>query len=230
MTPDMAFECLLVSRDPGLFATMSRILRDLSVSMDVSLSSAKACDILCRGSADMIVIDWDGEDSKQLLEKICNGNQRKRPTVVAVSTVDCRMPGAHVVLKKPVSLESGKRSLRNAYSRMLLDYRRHVRFALMIPVVAKDNAGKCLSVSVVDIGDGGVGLSTREKLTVGDVLSFRLLLPGAAKDIFVQTRVMWTRDYGRVGCEFLRIPPVDLTILLEWLRGKSQIKKPLTIV
>jgi len=80
---------------------------------------------------------------------------------------------------------------------------------------------------ITDIGDGGVGLSSKQKLTVGDTLSFRLLLPGTDRVIYIQARVRWTRQYGAVGCEFLRIPPVDLNILHDWLTSKNQIKKPL---
>jgi hypothetical protein len=230
MTPDNAFECLLVSRDPGLFSTMSRILRDLSISVEVCLSSAKACQLMGKNSAELIVIDWEGEDSSELLQKIRTGRACKTPTVMAISSLDRRVPGAHVVLKKPVTIESGTRSLRSAYSRMLMDYRRHARFALMMPVVAQRDDGRPISLTVVDIGDGGVGLSTKETLNIGDSLSFRLQLPRAERDILIQVRILWTRDYGRVGCEFLRIPPVDLTILLGWLKGKSQIKKPLAEV
>jgi len=57
-------------------------------------------------------------------------------------------------------------------------------------------------------------------------LSLRLLLPGTERAIYVQARIRWTRDYGAAGCEFLRIPPVDLNILRDWLRSKNQIKKP----
>jgi hypothetical protein len=73
---------------------------------------------------------------------------------------------------------------------------------------------------------GGLGMSTRHEFAVGDVLSFHLLLPGTQRSVHIQARVQWTRQYGTVGCEFLRIPPVDLNILHDWLKSKSRIKKP----
>jgi PilZ domain len=82
----------------------------------------------------------------------------------------------------------------------------------------------------MDIGDGGVALRSDEAFIVGDTLSFRLLLPAARRDINIQARVLWTRDHGRIGCEFLRIPPVDVNILHDWLTQKLQVKKPLTTV
>jgi hypothetical protein len=92
--------------------------------------------------------------------------------------------------------------------------------------VAHENK-QVIPVILTDIGDGGVGSTTKGKLTIGDVLSFHLLLPGADKDIYVQARVLWTRDHGAAACEFVRIPPVDAQIPRDWLKHKSPINKPL---
>ena len=227
MTADMAFECLIVSRDPGLFGTICRILRELSIASNVC-SSSRASDLLDKGSTDLVVIDQESDDSSELLHKIWKGGKWKKPTVLAVSSSDLPLPGAHVNLKKPVTLESGKKSLKAAYSRMLTDYRLHARHVLMIPVSATlETSQKTVFVTVADIGDGGVGLNAKDEFVVGDILSFRLHLSGAPRGIMIRARVLWTRDYGRVGCEFVRIPPVDLTILHDWLKARSQVKEPL---
>ncbi|SPF48085.1 hypothetical protein SBA1_800008 [Candidatus Sulfotelmatobacter kueseliae] len=226
MTSDMAFECLFVSRDGGLFRTLGRILRELSISTSICLSASTAFELLGKGSTDLIVIDWEDAECPELMGRLWKGGKWRKPTVVAISSSDPPLPGAHVVLKKPVTAESGAKSFKDAYSRMMLDYRRYARQALMSPVIATLEDGRAMSVTVTDIGDGGVGLSSKEKLVTGDVLSFRLRLPGA-REILVQVRVLWTREYGRAGCEFLRIPPVDLVILHDWLKAKCQVKKPL---
>jgi hypothetical protein len=227
MTPDMAFQCVLVSRDPAVCCTVDRILRDFSVSTSVCLSASKALNLLAEGGTDLFVIDWEGEPSSQLLHEIWKLRQRK-PTVVAVSAEDGPPRGVHVVLRKPVTRELGVKSLKAAYSRMLLDHRHHARHAVMIPVQATDDRGRTFAVTITDIGDGGVGLSGAERLAVSQELSFRMLLRGAKKEIYVQARVLWVRDYGRAGCDFVRIPPVDRNVLHDWLTGKLlQIKKPL---
>jgi hypothetical protein len=82
-------------------------------------------------------------------------------------------------------------------------------------------------VVVVNIGAGGVALSSNAPLAIGDVLSFRLQLPGAERSIYIKARVRWTRQYGAIGCEFLRIMPADLNILNSWLEQRCQIKQPL---
>ena len=42
--------------------------------------------------------------------------------------------------------------------------------------------------------------------------------------------MLWIREYGRAGCEFVRIPPVDATVLNEWLKSRIRVKKPLVDV
>jgi PilZ domain-containing protein len=226
MTSDMAFECLLVSRDPSVVCTMNRLLGNLSISTNICLSSSKAFDQLSDGGTDLIIVDWE-DDSADLLHRLQKSARWQKPIVVAVSALDCRMPGAHVVLRKPVTDVSGAKSLKAAYSKMLYDYRRHKRYALMSSVQATDANNRSVDVTITDIGDGGLGLSSKEEFAIGAVLSLRLLLPGSPRPIYIEARVQWTRNYGAAGCEFLRIPPVDLNILHDWLKSKTQIKSPL---
>jgi hypothetical protein len=219
-----------VTHDPGVFGIVSRILRDLSICTDVCLSSTKALKRLATGATDLVVIDWEDEASSELLHEIWKSGNWQKPTVVAISPQGRSVPGVHVVLRKPVTDEASRQSLQVAYSRMLQDHRRHARYALMTSVVATDSRNRTVPLTVMDIGDGGVALRSDEAFIVGDTLSFRLLLPAARRDINIQARVLWTRDHGRIGCEFLRIPPVDVNILHDWLTQKLQVKKPLTTV
>src|SRR6266498_3879864 len=169
MTSDMAFECLLISRDPGIVCTMNKWLGNLSISTNICLSATKAIDQLSEGSTDLIVVDWQ-EDSPELLHRIQKAGNWHKPTVVAVS--DHPVPGVHVVVPKPLNEASVAKSLKAAYSRMLYDYRRHARYALMSSVQAIDRNNRALDITITDIGDGGVGLSSREKFAIGDELSF----------------------------------------------------------
>jgi CheY-like chemotaxis protein len=229
VTPDMAFECLLVSRDPGVICVMNKLLGDLSISTNICLSSSRAFDRLSGSSTDLVVVDWE-EGSAEFLDRARKLSGWQKLTVVAVSPTECRLPGADVVLRKPITDESGTKSLKVAYSRMVYDHRRHARYALMSSVNITDGNNRRVDGTILDIGDGGVGLSTKEEFQVGDTLSFRLPLPGADRAIYIEARVRWTREYGAMGCEFLRIPPVDLNILRDWLASKNQVKKPVAKV
>jgi PilZ domain len=228
MTADMEFEGLIVSRDPALFNTLDRIMRQLSICTNLCLSTSTAVRELEKGSTDLVVIDWQADESEPLFASVGGSKNQNKTTIVAAVPQGEHVSGAHIILNKPVTIEAATQALKTAYSRMLQDHRFHTRYALMIPVLATDHNGVARHLTVADIGDGGVGLSTKQGLLPGDVLRFRLQLPGAPREILVEARVLWSRDYGRAGCEFLRLPPVDLMILHDWLKSKVRVKPPLS--
>ena len=230
MTADMTFEGLIVSHDAGIFRVMDRTLRQLSISASVCLGGSKARNHLTKHRTDLLVLDCDMNDWTEVMDEVWKSTRSKKPTVVAISRTQTRVPGAHVVVKKPITDEGAAESLKAAYHRMLHDYRRHARHAVMMPVVATDEKQGSVSIMVTDIGDGGLGISTKEPLAIGKELGLRLKLPRLHREIFLEVRVLWIREYGRAGCEFVRIPPVDATVLNEWLKSRIRVKKPLVEV
>jgi Tfp pilus assembly protein PilZ/glutaredoxin len=230
MTPEMAFECLLVTADPAVFSTIEDILQDFSIATRVCPYPSKASPLLQEGSTDLVVIDLEAEASSDLLAQIAAVTNRQKPTVLGVSKEDCLAPSVHVVLRKPVTHEAGFSSVRVAYSRMLRDYRKHTRFAVMSQVLATDDENRIIPLTVTNIGEGGVGLATVESLRIGSVLRFRLRLPDLTNEILIQARVLWVRPYGAAGCEFVHLPQFDLQLLRAWLESKYRIKKPLILV
>ncbi len=230
MTADMTFEGLIVSHDAGIFRVMDRTLRQLSISASVCLGGSKARNHLTKHRTDLLVLDCDMNDWTEVMDEVWKSTRSKKPTVVAISRTQSRVPGAHVVVKKPITDEGAAESLKAAYHRMLHDYRRHARHAVMMPVVATDEKQGSVSIMVTDIGDGGLGISTKEPLSIGKELGLRLKLPRLHREIFLEVRVLWIREYGRAGCEFVRIPPVDATVLNEWLKSRIRVKKPLVDV
>jgi Tfp pilus assembly protein PilZ len=230
MTPGMAFECLLVSHDAGLRCTMSEVFHNFSIVVENCLTASKACEIIPERNHDLVAIDWDGDASSSLLHTIWSSPHRRKPTILGISDDARPIPGAHFVLRKPVTSRSASESLKSAYPRMLLDYRLKARYAVMSRLMARDSEGQEFIVTVTDIGEGGMGLSSKEKLAVGDELSLALRLPQTRQPIHIQARIIWTREFGTVGCDFLNIPPVDRDILRDWLKAKTQVKKPLISV
>ncbi len=225
MTADMAFECVLVSRDPGVVCVMNRVLDNFSIATNVCFTSSKASEHLAQGSTDLIIVDYD-ETTEEFVRNLCK-IQLQKATVIAVSELDRPVPGAHLAIRKPLTGESCAQSVKTAYTKMLRDHRRHARYALMTSVRADDQNGRTIPITIVDVGDGGIGMITKELLAIGTRLSFHLLLPGAERSIFIEAKVLWTRQYGAAGCEFVRIPPVDLSILHDWLKQKCRVKRPL---
>ncbi len=230
MTPEMAFECVLTSSDPDVLRTLNRTLINLAITTRICFHASQALRAIADGSTDLIVIDLMGEQSLELLREIWKLGLKQKPTIVGILTSDQSVPGVHIGLRKPVTPESSLKALKAAYSRMLLDYRRHARRTLMISVTATDDSSHQVPITVMDIGYGGVGLRVRHETQIGQVLSFSLPLPGAKRPVYIEARVLWKREFGRMGCEFVRIPPVDLSALHDWLKEKIVLKQPAVLV
>lgn len=230
MSPEMAFECLLVSRDPAILCTLDRRLRELSIETKICFHSYKALAELSTRNPDLIIIDVSKDSASELLREIWKYGMRPKPTVVAISSDDRTIQGAHITIAKPLDTESGAKYLKQAYLKMLSDYRRHARHSLVIPLTAIDHRNSPVNITVTDIGYGGVGLHLKKAVEIGEVLSFHLSLPDARRSIYIQARVLRKSYLGRTGCEFVRIPPVDMTILHDWLRERIHVKKPCVCV
>lgn len=226
MTSDMAFECLLISRDPQVICPVNRVLDDFSISTVHFFSASRVLTRLNPQCTDLFVVDYEDSSAPELLRQIKESNPSRKKTVVAVSSESRVIPDVDFVLEKPITNESTRSTFRLAYTRMLRDYRRSARYALMIPVTAIAQDKRTITLTVTNIGDGGIGMAGVVGISAGDVLSFSLPLPNAKRTIRIDAKIIWTREYGAAGCEFLRIPPVDLDILHDWLKSKCQIKKP----
>jgi PilZ domain-containing protein len=230
MTPEMAFECLLVSHDAGICSMMKQVLHDFSIVVEGCPSPSKACAIVAQRHHELVVIDWTADDALPLLHSIWNSPQRRKPTIMGIAGDAHPLPGMHFVLRKPVTTGTATESLKSAYRRMLLDHRLKARYAVMARLTAKDGAGRNLIITVTDIGEGGIGIGSKAKLALGDELSFTLHLPKTRLSIHIQARIIWTREYGTAGCDFINVPPVDRQILRDWLKAKMQVKRPLISV
>jgi len=226
MTTDMAFECLLVSQDPSVVNIMNELLGDLAFCTTVCPNSTTAFSVLSEGSTDLVIVDGQ-KASAELLNRITPARTGDKPTILVVSEAENPLQGPYSLLRKPITAESGKQFLQKAYAKLLRDYRKHKRYALMESVNARLNDNGSVRITLANIGEGGIGLNTGESLARRDVLSFPLLLPGTESPIHIESRVLWVRQYGAVGCEFTNMSQADLGCLSNWLENQCRIKKPL---
>jgi len=229
MIADMTFECMLVSRDVRILSLMVRLLDGLSIHTQVSMTITRALELLPRTTADLVIIDCDESDAHvDFFQEIWSTGKHKKPTIMAISSTGRSIPGAHVIVTKPLTYESGLRYIKIAYERMVHEYRRHARHVVMIPIHARDEQDRVTRGTVTDIGQRGVGLQLKDVVEVDQTLSFDLPLPGGSRAIHIESRVLWTRRYAEgsdpvAGCEFLRIPPVDSEILRDWLNARCKL-------
>src|SRR5882762_2677671 len=132
MNSEMSFQSLLVSRDPDVLRIVNRTLTTLSIRTKICFHVSQAQGAMVDGGIDLIVIDLTDDQSINLLREIWKSGATKKPIIVGITNSQHGVPGIHVRLARPVTGESALECLKAAYSRMLVDFRNHARWALMV--------------------------------------------------------------------------------------------------
>lgn len=231
MTPEMAFEGLLVSQNSAVLTTMHRIFDDFSIAIRICVRPSKALEECTDQGIDLVVVDCEDQHlSSEIIRKSNEALKKRKPTIMAIvddseAFQSAKQAGAHLVVQKPITEELGMRSMKKVYSLMIRDYRRYARHAVLNSVTASLEDGRQIPVTVMDISEGGVGVLTKENLEVGDLLTFPITLQAAEHNIHIKARVAWKNPSGAAGAEFMNISGADLRILRRWLWSRCHIKK-----
>lgn len=226
MTPEMQFKCLLVCSDSSVYSTVNRVLRTFPIVVEHYLFGDKTVKALGEQNQDLIMIDCQGEAYADLLQELASLPKKPKPTVVLIGEQQLHAGGLYIFLRRPVTEWSASEAVKSAYGRMLLNHRMHARYAVYERVEAQDETGKIYRVVITDLGEGGFGLRGTG-IPVGTKLSLRVHPQALPTSLYVEGRVIWTREYGVAGCEMLTMQPVDRELLRDWLKGRIRIRKPL---
>lgn len=229
MTPDMKFEGLLLSPDVQVLREISDIMEDLSIDIDVCMHPSRAVDVLAKRDLDVLVVDWKDKSSSDVVRTVRNGACSK--TTIAALVYRgiggdlAIQAGAHAVIEKPLSGHSKYKFLSLVYSRMVAERRRSHRYAAKWLVAAKDENDRPVAVTMTDISETGIGLSSSNVLA-GDLLKFRVSLSGANQIIQFEARVVWAIPGNVAGAEFVNISVAHSEVLHKWLEQQCHIKNP----
>jgi response regulator RpfG family c-di-GMP phosphodiesterase len=228
MTPEMVFECLIVSEDRQVLSLMNSALERLSIDVETCASPAEGLGLLAKRDIDLVVCDCKGTPTEvKLLNGVLNpDNKKRKPTVLTVVdgpflALGAKGAAAHVVIEKPLTHESSAQGLKTAYSRMVREARRNPRRAIMRRVLAKNRRGELIQITITDVSEQGIGLFSKHNLVVGDFLSFDLALPNAERSLRAEIRLLWSR-HNLAGADFERISIADRQFLHAWFASREK--------
>ena len=220
MTPEMVFECLVVSDDIQVLSLMKCALDRLSIDVERCANPVKGLELLAKRDVDLVVCDCKGAPGEiELVNGVLTSDRKRKPTVITVVdspflALGAKSAGAHVIIRKPLTRESSAQGLKTAYSRMVREERRAARYAIMRRVLAKNQRGELVPITITDISEHGIGLFSKKKIDVGELLSFELALSNAMS-ITVQARLLWTR-HSLGGADFECMSDADRRFLHGW--------------
>jgi len=223
----MALEALILSQDPQVLNTMSRVLDDANIDIRVCSSAAEAVQILNRHKYDTFVVDCDDvPGAPDVLQQLRKGKSNK--SCIAFALVNGRTNvrqafelGANFALDKPVSMERAVRSVRAAQGLIMRERRRYYRHLVTATGTIVVDGATELPVSIITISEGGVSIECTRQLDRGGAARLRILLPGSKIYLDLKGEIIWSDTEGRAGIRFQVLPLETKKELDSWLEQRA---------
>jgi hypothetical protein len=126
--------------------------------------------------------------------------------------------GTHLVIYKPLSadrLRNSLRALRNLIGRR--PQREFPRVDVEIPGRLHLDEKNEITISILDLGQGGLALSSHTLLPNTGTMEVEFVLPDRTSVVTAAGEVVWRDAHGRVGLQFNKVEPECRKVLDEWL-------------
>jgi PilZ domain len=218
---------LLVSADPVTIRQFSDALQTLSISPEVCEQAPAAMGLLNRRKFEAVIVDLQlGEQCGRILDEVRVSASNRTAVTLAIggdnveSTASFRRR-AGFVFERPVSAQSIRSTLKPAYGMILRERRRYFRHPAPIPVTVLIKNMPEVRCHSVNIGEGGMALSTAVLLSVGEEVQIQFTLPGPEIRFSVKSTVCWLKS-GQFGLRFGSLSPEHKSELQGWLSRKLE--------
>lgn len=107
----------------------------------------------------------------------------------SAETGDALRAGASFVLQRPLSSDSIRYTLNAAYGLIVRERRRHFRYPVTVPAVARKKGYLEVFGSTINISERGIAFSGSRPLTVGAELAMEFTLTDPVLTVTVQSIV-----------------------------------------
>jgi len=221
---------LLVSADPITIQRVSHVLREFSISPDVSEEMSEAVRRVIGQKFDAVIVDLQLEEQSGLiLDQVHLSSSNRTAVTFAIGGGDAvgnsLRKKAAFVFERPVSTQSIRSTLKTAYGLILRERRRYFRCPISIPVtILRQNMPEVRCHSV-NISEGGMSLSTFAPFSVGEDVQVRFIIPGDKILFEAESRICWLR-MGSMGIRFVTLSPDLMSELQDWLSRRLEESLP----
>jgi PilZ domain len=218
---------LLVSADPVTIRQFSDALQTLSISPEVCEQAPAAMGLLNRRKFEAVIVDLQlGEQCGRILDEVRVSASNRTAVTLAISGDNVESTAsfrrrAGFVFERPVSAQSIRSTLKPAYGMILRERRRYFRHPAPIPVTVLIKNMPEVRCHSVNIGEGGMALSTAVLLSVGEEVQIQFTLPGPEIRFSVKSTVCWLKS-GQFGVRFGSLSPEHKSELQGWLSRKLE--------
>jgi len=135
-----------------------------------------------------------GSGAELILEAVRTSPSNSRIVIYGVGSLQYLVPvskyGINSVFTEPVERASALKIVRATHLLVVHEFRRYVRIPVTIDVRV-DFEGRKFACTSQEISAGGMSLSTKEKMSLGNSLELAFELPGASHQVRSRASVCW---------------------------------------
>jgi DNA-binding response OmpR family regulator len=220
----MPLRSLLFCQDSATAELVGRAFRELSLEVEQCRDADKAVVRLRNQRFDAIVVDdADPAGAVLILDSARTIPSCKKSLGIVLAQTQTTLStafstGTHLVIYKPLSADRLRNSLRAL--RNLIGRRPQREF----PRVDVEISGRLhlddkneIPVSILDLGQGGLALSSHTLLPNTGTMEVEFVLPDRTSVVTASGEVVWRDAHGRVGLQYNKMEPECRKVLDEWL-------------
>lgn len=223
---------LLVSSDIQIIDTLCHFMEQMAMHVEVCSDINSAARKLCHTKFEAVAVDFKNPaEALELIKKPREMTSHKGVVVLAILNNRNEMPsafrgGASFALVRPLIPAILMRTLRASYPLMVRERRRYYRCPVQIAVNISSTSRPDFIATSVNISEGGMALATSVPLQVGERIHLKLNLPGTESTTRINSEVCWNDMAGRVGLQFVHVPPLAMEALQSWLADRLEESLP----
>jgi c-di-GMP-binding flagellar brake protein YcgR len=218
---------LVVCADQDSASLLKVALSEMGTGVEHTPSISRGMGLLDEKRFDAIVLDYRADQSsEEFLARMRQSNKNRDSLLIALVDEGFNARpvfglGANFVLYRPLTAERTRLSLNAARSLMRRDRRRNPRRRVSSTANVSYPGAPELNATMVDLSDGGVMITTRNRLPKSGKVYFEFALPGQQKLVRLSGEVAWQDASGCSGIRFLDVPQASRRLIQAWLQQNS---------
>jgi len=222
----MELRSLLLSQDQEMIDVVQRALLDLGIGVEVYSTADWAREDLTDSKFDAVIVDCDVSGAPNLLQTVRRSPSNGRALTFAIVNGDDGLHnafelGANLALRKPISVDRARSSLRAAYGLIMQERRRYFRHPVDIAVRVSPNERTQFVANSMNVSEGGMAIRCHDDLQLNSLVHVVFLLPGEKTELDARATVVWKDPRGHYGIRFEQLSIINRQRLNDWLAAQA---------
>jgi len=225
----MTLSALLVCLDTKASEVLQRVLKELSIQVELCPDFARAAVRAAQDRFDVLIVDGESVREVTALLRETRMSRLNESTLAIVvvpsqdSVRDLFALGVNFVLYKPVAYERALSSLRAARTAMRREKRKNARATVHAHAIVDYANVERQKATLIDLAQDGMSVSFGKKLPPTTKVYFQFQLPGQAASIRLSGQLVWQDWNGRGGVQFVDVPKSSRRLLDEYLSANIRV-------